>query len=163
MGKVIAFPVKKVSSNEELRKLTMSDCFKPDEVEAFNAYIKSAELWMNTQAWETLYEGYPQKPPCEAPHENMHWFVNSMKSFGVWVINQSENPIKQTNHAYGWNPFVRKSTAPLYGPLNVPNVKARKMITWVVDEQGYGQYGMVNEQGYVWVPTKRPKDWVDPN
>jgi hypothetical protein len=41
------------------------------------------------------------------------------------------------------------------------DVEKRKKITWIVSSEGYGQYGMIMENGYLWLPTPRPDLWVD--
>jgi hypothetical protein len=134
------------------------------ELESFNQYILQSESWANGGYWETLYEGFPFVPPCKAPRGDMIWYVNpDMQHYGVWVLNQSNMPIEVNQGHFGWNPFVRKTTAPPYEPLNVASVQNRTMLSWVVDEDGYGQYGLVLPGGYVWVPSPRPKDWIDPN
>jgi hypothetical protein len=134
------------------------------ELESFNQYILSSETWANGGYWETLYEGYPFVAPCTAPREDMVWYVNpDMQHYGVWVLNHSKQPIEVNQGHFGWNPFVRKTSAPPHEPLNVAEARNRTMLTWIVDENGYGQYGMVLAGGYEWVPSPRPEGWIDPN
>lgn len=130
-----------------------------DQINAFNEYTIESEIWSNNRYWESLYEGYPYEPPCAPTLEDMEWYVGN-ENFGVWILNKSKKEIKATPDIYGWNPFVRYSTAPLYQPLNVSSAGKRKLICWIVDEDGYGQYGMVNVDGYVWIPHIRPGNFV---
>ncbi|CAG7651514.1 hypothetical protein ACFQI7_28135 [Paenibacillus allorhizosphaerae] len=133
------------------------------EVETFHEYVMSTEAWLNDGYWDTLYEGYPMLPPSLAPIKDAVWYVGGdHKHFGVWLLNQSNKPVTKVDGHFGWNPLVRKSVAPPFEPVNISDTAQRKRIAWIVDENGYGQYGMIMENGYVWVPAPRPQHWVDP-
>jgi hypothetical protein len=134
----------------------------PQEVTAFHEYILGSEAWFNDGFWETIYEGYPLVAPCEPVRDDMEWFVDlQSQRYGVWVLNLSGNPIEVKHGHFGWNPFIRKSTAPGFEPINVPSVEKRKNLTWIVDGEGYGQFGLVMSDGTMWVPSPRPTGWVD--
>ncbi len=131
-----------------------------NDIEAYTEYVLSSESWTNDGFWESIYDGYPHKAPCKPHRSDMVWYVSpGTQHFGVWVLNQSKEGIEVTRGQYGWNPLVRKSTAPPSEPLNVKNVESRNCVCWIVDEEGYGQYGMVMSDGYVWAPHKKPKNW----
>jgi hypothetical protein len=163
MGVVIPLQARLEQRREELKQPAWSKFNDPNEVDAFHEYVQSSDAWHSDGYWETLYEGYPYLPPNAPVRTDLTWYVsNEVQGFGVWVLNLSDKPIEVNQGHFGWNSLVRKSTAPPFEPINVMDVEKRKKIAWVVDSQGCGQYGMVMEDGYVWLPSPRPDLWVDP-
>ncbi|MGI2295547.1 hypothetical protein [Paenibacillus sp. GXUN7292] len=123
--------------------------------ELFQKYVLASEQWANDGYYKTLYEGYPFEPPCEPAHPEMEWYVSKSGNFGVWLLNYCKGE-QIVSKEIGWSPFVRKSVVPPFDPLNVPDRETRDSLTWIVDEQGFGQYGSVMSDGSVWVPCPNP-------
>lgn len=133
------------------------------EVDTFHEYVLNSEVWLNDGHWETIYEGYPYLPPAAPPRKDAIWYVGGEhKHFGVWLLNQSDNPVEKVDGHFGWNPLVRKSVAPPIEPVNISDVSKRKNIAWIVNENGYGQYGIIMDNGYLWVPAPKPEAWITP-
>lgn len=152
MGKIIPFPTKCLSQKLEDLPLSESDRFK--------RYLQEGDNWQHQQKPYTLYPGYPEVPPCDPLRSDMHWFVHPDLKFGAWVINFSTSKIfVNSNLSWGWSAFVLKSSAPVYEPMNLNGAEMRKNITWIVDHDGFGQYGLVSNNGAIWVPHERPGQW----
>ncbi|OXS55050.1 hypothetical protein B1A99_25050 [Cohnella sp. CIP 111063] len=125
----------------------------------YSEYLVSSVDWLNNGFMQSLYEGYPNLPPNDPPLNGMSWCALPLGArFGVWIYNPYN---AESNYAkiQGWNPFVRWSSTPAYEPLNVSSAVERHNLAWIVDKEGYGQYGKVFEDGTVWVPYPRPKNW----
>lgn len=149
MGELLQFRQRENNPSRTAPTVTGEDVFK--------SYILQSENWKNEGYWKTLYKGYPFSPPCEPYREDMKWYVNeSGASYGVWVLRLGDS---SSSDRPCWSPFVRKSNTPPFEPLNIPDVSTRKKLTWIVEEDGFGQYGMVMEDGYVWIPQPRPEGW----
>ncbi|WP_150274218.1 hypothetical protein [Paenibacillus tepidiphilus] len=152
MGKIIPFPI-----NQRSQALNN---FPISESDRFKRYLQESDNWQHQHKAKTMYPGYPEVPPCDPPRSDMQWFVHPHLKFGVWVINSSEfEVIANPNLAWGWSAFVLKSAAPVYEPMNLNSVEIRKNITWIVDYDGFGQYGLVSNKGDIWIPHERPSEW----
>ncbi|MFD2613313.1 hypothetical protein [Paenibacillus gansuensis] len=109
-----------------------------------------------------VYKGYPYLAPGLPLRSDMQWYTDPQRHFGTWVVNASPYPIEFNGYQYGWSGLVYKSTAPVYESANVPSLLMRKHLAWIVDLEGYGQYGIVEENGTLWVPSVRPEGWMPP-
>ncbi|RUS44906.1 hypothetical protein [Cohnella sp. AR92] len=157
MAIVYQFPCK-------TRRLDIRDLFSNEEVEQYYTYFINSDDWQRDVKSRTLYEGYPAMKPCNPIRDDMVWYVNEEAGFGTWIINKSALSIQENEErVWGWSPFVRKSTAPIHEPLNLTQKEMRHHLAWIVDEEGYGQYGLVTNTGEQWVPHPRPSGWRDHN
>lgn len=161
MAKIIQFPKKHVNTS------SIRELFSAQEYRHFLYYIRKGEEWRKEQKNDTLYEGYPYKSPCDPSdpiREDMIWYVDEMKNFGVWVINDSKHDLfVNTEFVFGWSPFVRYSTLPPHEPLNLKSAQLRERLVWYVDNEGYGQYAVIKSDAKLWVPIPRPDQWIDHN
>ncbi|WP_240420296.1 hypothetical protein [Paenibacillus periandrae] len=158
MAKIYPFPSK------QKRTLSLHELFFSEDVEDYYNYFKQSDNWQHEVKPMTLYDGYPNVMACTAPRGDMVWYVNYKFNYGTWLINKSNMPIvESTELIWGWSPFVRKSVAPVHEPLNLTQKAMRHHVTWIVDEGGYGQYGLVTNKGELWVPHPRPDHWRDHN
>ncbi|ANE48330.1 hypothetical protein SY83_20890 [Paenibacillus swuensis] len=106
------------------------------------------------------YKGYPHFAPCMPIRNDMQWYSDPEREFGVWIVNQSEHPIFiNLSMDMGWSGLVFRSTAPFYENTNVHSRKMREHLAWIVDDHGYGQYGVVEDNGNLWVPSVKPPTW----
>jgi len=158
MGKLYHFPVKKKKQG------SIQELFSEQEYSHYIKYLEDGEIWRQEKMNETVYEGYPFCAPCEPIHEGMLWYVNEKKNFGVWIINDSPHNIFENEEIlFGWSPFVRFSTAPSHEPINITSAQLRERLVWYVDEDGYGQYSVIKNNGQLWIPIERPESWDDHN
>jgi len=154
-GVVIPFPLKQTKRNG-----SVYDIFPKRIADNFMQYHQLGIEWRNNIREKTIYEGYPFQPPGEPIHEKLVWFTDEQKGFGVWIYNNSGQEIKVNEEIeFGWSPFVRKSTAPPNEPIHIRSVGIRNYLIWYVDEQGYGQYGIIKKNGEVWLPHPKPEGW----
>jgi hypothetical protein len=160
-AKILSFPTDKVRGFETRNQDSIFSLFPREEAQDFIKYHETALEWKQTIKPGTIYSGYPIEPPCKPFREDMIWYTDEKKQFGVWIINQSDKEvILNENIEFGWSPFIRRSTAPPHEPVHIQTVEMRKQLVWIVDEDGYGQYGMITKnEKTIWVPNKRPKDW----
>ncbi|RJG21378.1 hypothetical protein [Paenibacillus thiaminolyticus] len=156
MGVVVPFKRKKSPG--------IRDLFDGISIDKYYQHFESANEWLEHKKEITTYFGYPEKPPIAPPRKDMNWYVDVERNFGVWVLNTSKKPlIANHNLVWGWSPFIRKTTAPVHEPLHLENAESRVYIAWIVDKDGYGQYGTVDKLGQVWIPHPRPHNWIDHN
>lgn len=159
-AKVIPFPTDKVRGYQTRSVTSIYKIFPKDMADSFVKYQEMAIEWRENIKEHTLYDGYPTNPPCEPIREDMVWYCDEKKKFGVWIVNQSSEEIKLNDDIeFGWTPFVRKSTAPPHEPVHIQSAKIREQLAWIVDSDGFGQYGMVQKNGTLWVPEERPFQW----
>ncbi|MYL35440.1 hypothetical protein GLW08_21395 [Pontibacillus yanchengensis] len=157
---VVAFPLDRVKNVKTYSSTSIYDLFPIEVANDYVKYQKEAIEWRENVRESTVYEGYPIEPPCEPIREDMLWYVNEQKQFGVWVLNLSDqNIVLNQEFEFGWSPFVRKSTAPPHEPVHIQSKEMRHQLTWIVEEDGYGQYGMIQKDGTLWLPETRPKEW----
>jgi hypothetical protein len=157
MAKLYHFP------NKFRKRLGLEDLFSSEDIAAFKKYFTDADNWQHDGKQRTLYDGYPKMFPCDPIRSDMVWYVSN-QGYGTWVINQSKKEIAQeAEMTWGWSPFVWKSTVPVHEPFNLRQKEMRNHIAWIVDEDGYGQYGLVTNGGDLWVPHARPDNWSDHN
>ncbi len=144
---------------------TIKELFTDEVYKHYIQYLESGDVWRKEKRIETLYEGYPYQAPVINPiREDMVWYINDSKGFGSWVINESEEPIKENpDILFGWSPFVRYSTAPPHELLHLKDVELRSRIVWYVNPEGYGQYAVVQSNGCLWLPIPKPSEWEDHN
>ncbi|SDO18767.1 hypothetical protein SAMN04487897_109148 [Paenibacillus sp. yr247] len=158
MAKIYQFPT------QRQKRLGLADLFSPEEVNTYKKYFTDSDDWQQSGKDQAIYQGYPWMTPCEPVRGDMVWYVNEKLGFGTWVINKSSaNTVENTDLVWGWSPFVRKSPAPIHEPLNLTQKEMRHHIVWIVDEEEYGQYGLVTNKGELWVPHPRPVHWRDHN
>jgi hypothetical protein len=157
-AKIYLFP-SKVKNTPSIHEL-----FSSEEVEDYYNYFKQSDNWQQEIKPMTLYAGYPFVMASRAFRGDMVWYVNDKYGYGTWLINMSRMPVvENTEIIWGWSPFVRKSVAPVYEPLNLNQKAMRHHVTWIVDEDGFGQYGLVTNKGELWLPHPRPENWRDHN
>jgi hypothetical protein len=92
---------------------------------------------------------YPHKPDRILEREDAYWFVSPDQQYGCWIINHFEQRfmVLKPDIEEGWSEGIYKSINPLHdhqAPLMIASSMA-----WFVDEQGYGQYVMLNDQGEI--------------
>lgn len=152
-AKVIQFPIDRVQQN----KGSVYAMFSKEEADSFMEYHQLGVEWRNKYRKQTFYEGYPQQPPGDALMEGLVWFTDEQKNFGVWVYNKSSSDIVVNEKIeFGWSPFVRKSVGPPNEPVHIQSAEFRKHLVWFVDEDGYGQYGVIKKGNEIWLP--HPKE-----
>jgi len=153
---VIPFPLK-----QKKKSGNVYDVFPKRVADNFMEYHQLGIEWRNNMRKKTIYEGYPFEPPCDPIIDNLVWFTDEHKNFGVWIYNNSEQKIQVNEEIeFGWSPFVRKSTAPPNEPIHINSVEMRKHLVWYVDQQGYGQFGIIKSTGDVWLPHPKPDGWT---
>jgi hypothetical protein len=158
MGKLYQFPAK------YKKRPDLKDLFVNDEVNTYYKYFTDSDDWQIEGKRQTLYDGYPDVQPCNPVRCDIVWYVNHQFDYGTWVINSSKQRITENGElVWGWSPFVRKSSAPVHEPLNLTQREMRNHVAWIVDEDGYGQYGLVTNTGDLWVPHPKPDNWRDHN
>ncbi len=158
---VISFPTDRVREYKTNSPVSIYKLFSRNEADDFIQYHEEAIEWRERIKGKTLYDGYPEHPPCEAIRDDMYWYVDDQKNFGVWVVNQSEEEILLNKEFdFGWSPFVRRSTAPPHEPVHIQSVEMRSQLAWIVEEDGFAQYGVVRKDGELWVPQKRHVTWT---
>ncbi|MEF3304158.1 hypothetical protein [Paenibacillus sp. GYB003] len=158
MAKIYQFP------SRNRRPGSIRDLFSDQEYRHYMHYLELGEKWRQVEMGKTLYEGYPFKAPCEPLRDDMIWYMNERKNFGVWVINESPYDLSEFGVIlFGWSPFVRFSSAPPHEPIHITSAELRERIVWYVDREGYGQYAVVKNNQELWIPIPRPSDWLDHN
>jgi hypothetical protein len=149
MAKVIQFPTERVQQNSG----SVYAMFSKEVADSFMKYHELGVEWRNNFRKQTFYEGYPYQPPCEPFVEGLVWFTDEQKNFGVWIYNKSNDEIIVNEKVeFGWSPFVRKSVGPPNEPVHIQSADFRKHLVWFVDEDGYGQYGVIQNNGEIWLP-----------
>lgn len=149
-SKVIPFPIDRVKKVNSGNVYTM---FPKEVADSFRKYHELGVEWRNNFRHQTFYDGYPYQPPCDPFVEGLAWFSDEQKNFGVWVLNKSDGEIVVNEKVeFGWSPFVRKSVGPPNEPVHIQSVDFRKRLVWYVDEDGYGQYGVIQNDGEIWLP-----------
>ncbi|RTR26586.1 hypothetical protein EKG37_21190 [Robertmurraya yapensis] len=152
-AKVIQFPIDRVNQNRG----GVYAIFSKEEADSFMKYHELGVEWRNKHRKDTFYDGYPFNPPGEPLIEDLIWFTDEQKNFGVWILNKSNGDVVVNNEIeFGWSPFVRKSVAPPNEPVHIQSSEFRKHLVWFVDENGYGQYGVIQKDGEIWLP--HPKE-----
>lgn len=148
-AKIIQFPTDRVQQ----KKGGVYAIFPKEEADSFMKYHELGVEWRNNHRKQTFYEGYPFMPPGDPLIEGLVWFTDELKNFGVWVYNTSNQELKINEKIeFGWSPFVRKSVAPPNEPVHIQSADFRKHLVWYVDEEGYGQYGVIQKDGEIWLP-----------
>lgn len=161
-AKVIPFPLDKAKHYETKNPVSVYQLFPKEVADSFVQYHEMAIEWRNNIRQKTIYEGYPHIPPSPPMIEELYWFVDEKKGFGVWILNDSEFDIYvEQEICFGWSPFVRKSTAPPLEPVHIESVEIRKQLIWYVDPDGYGQYAMLKKDGTLFIPHERPTGWCE--
>lgn len=152
-AKVIQFPIDRVKQSTG----SVYAMFPKEVADSFMKYHELGVEWRNKYRKQTFYEGYPYQPPSEPLIEGLVWFTDEQKNFGVWIYNKSGGEIEINEKVeFGWSPFVRKSVGPPNEPVHIQSADFRKHLVWYVDEDGYGQYGVIQKDGDIWLP--HPKD-----
>jgi hypothetical protein len=155
VAKIIPFPMR----NEAENTIKNPD-FSEQVWNHYIEYVEAGKAWQLEKKKATFYEGYPFKAPCTPLRTDMIWYVNDAQYYGVWIVNQCGSDIVEIAGApFGWSPYVRHSTAPIYEPIQISSMELRKHIVWIVDQDGYGQYGVVKQNGDLWIPIPRPDGW----
>lgn len=148
-AKVIQFPIDRVQKSAG----NVYDMFSKEEADSFMKYHELGIEWRNNYRKQTFYEGYPYQPPGEPLIDELIWFTDEQRNFGVWVCNKSgEEVIVNEKIEFGWSPFVRKSVGPPNEPVHIQSAEFRKCLVWFVDEEGYGQYGVIQNDKEIWLP-----------
>ncbi|WNR45118.1 hypothetical protein [Paenibacillus roseipurpureus] len=109
-------------------------------------------FWCAEYQYETLYEGYPLSPPGPPPREDMNWFCSDDLRFGVWILQWEDPESSGRAVPYRRSTLIQQKPVPYYPPLFVKSADERKWLTWIVDQYGFGRYGRVLEDGYIWMP-----------
>lgn len=151
-AKIIPFPTSRNNPSGDVYKM-----FSKDVADSFMKYHELGIEWRNKFRKQTLYKGYPLLPPGKPVIDDLVWFTDEQKNFGVWIYNQSGQEIEVNEKVeFGWSPFIRKSVAPSNEPIHIQSAEFRKSLVWVVDEEGYGQYGIIKKSGDIWIPHPKP-------
>lgn len=159
-AKIIPFPIDKANKIDTGSQVSVYDLFPKQVADDFMEYHRQSSDWRNHARKNTIYDGYPWIAPCDPVVEGLVWYTDEMKGFGVWVLNKSGEEIQLNKQFdFGWSPFVRKSTAPPHEPVHIQSVEIRNYLIWYVDKDGYGQYGMLQKDGTVWLPQEKPVNW----
>ncbi|OIJ13360.1 hypothetical protein BKP35_08990 [Anaerobacillus arseniciselenatis] len=148
-AKIIQFPIDRAVKNSG----NVYEVFPREVADSFMEYHKLGVDWRNNHRKDTFYEGYPHQPPGDPMIDGLVWFTDEQKNFGVWVYNKSgEEIVVNEKIEFGWSPFVRKSVGPPNEPVHIQSSEFRKHLVWFVDEDGYGQYGVIKKDEEVWLP-----------
>ncbi|MGY3716084.1 hypothetical protein ACWE42_11230 [Sutcliffiella cohnii] len=152
-AKIIQFPLEKTRLNNG----NVNDMFPKEVADSFRQYNELGMKWRKEHRTKTFYDGYPLKPPGAPKIEGLTWFTDEQKFFGVWVYNLSGNEIIINEEIeFGWSPFVRKSVGPPIEPVHIQSADFRNHLVWYVDEEGYGQYGVIGSDNEIWLPHPKP-------
>ncbi len=155
---VIRFPIER-TQKEPVRKGGVYDIFPKEEADSFMKYHELGIEWRNNFRKQTFYPGYPFEPPGPPIIKELIWFTDEQRNFGVWVLNKSNQEVRMNPKIeFGWSPFVRKCVAPANEPIHIQSADFRKNLVWYVDEDGYGQYGVIQPDGEVWLPHPKRED-----
>jgi hypothetical protein len=90
---------------------------------------------------------YPLRPSnAQGQRNDAVWYFDPEGKYGCWIINQSKSrfsTIDKKGPKMGWGETVYKSPIPLHDH-HAPLPLCSKMC-WYVDEQGYGQYVLMDK------------------
>lgn len=129
----------------ELNRKTVQSRFDLIEEED-NHLLDDQEIWefAGKKVYKNDYK-YPLEPDFSAFREDAYWYVSPCKTTGCWVVNLCKKPMLtpvDREHAItGWTPKVYKSPIPLHDHKS--SIPLASKAVWVVDEEGYGQYGLL--------------------
>lgn len=147
-GKIIEFPIKLLQNTGNVYSM-----FSKEVADSFMKYHELGIEWRNNFRIKTFYNGYPFQPPGDPLIQGLVWFTDEQKHFGVWVYNETDLEIEVNEKIeFGWSPFVRKSVGPPNEPIHIQSSEFRNHLVWYVDKDGFGQYGVIQNTGEIWLP-----------
>lgn len=104
---------------------------------------------------------YPKEPDYSAFRDDAVWFVSTCGSFGCWIVNHCKRlmvcPKNIDQAEKGWGRNVYKSPFPLHD--HKTSISLASKVVWYIDEEGYGQYGLLINGQISSLSTPRPKTW----
>lgn len=104
---------------------------------------------------------YPMKPDFSSNREDANWFVSPCETYGCWIVNLYRKPMifpkNKTDAEKGWSNKVYKAPIPLHDHKSSVSIASK--MAWVVDEDGYGQYGLLVNGKISTISSPRPANW----
>ncbi|MEC1716486.1 BCNT domain-containing protein [Schinkia azotoformans] len=93
------------------------------------------------------YSNYPIHPDLPQPREDAMWYVSPYQSFGCWVINHYRKKFMVARDNISAIGRIYKSLVPLHD--HEAKESLRSQMAWYVDEEGIGQYVLLNRKGKI--------------
>lgn len=104
---------------------------------------------------------YPAFPDFNSLRDDAHWYISRCKSYGCWIVNFCEKPLKCLSNISeaekGWSQKVYKSPIPLHDHKSSISIASK--VVWVIDKDGYGQYGLLVNGRITSISSPKPEEW----
>ncbi|MEK3992705.1 hypothetical protein [Robertmurraya sp. FSL R5-0851] len=125
-----------------------------DDPEIFREFV-------GKKVYKEMYT-YPLEPDFSAFRDDAYWYISPCGTYGCWIVNLYQKPMvtpkDRESAKIGWTKKVYKSPIPLHNHKS--SVPLASKVVWIVDEDGYGQYGLLANGQITSLSSPKPRNWA---